>query len=558
MSLHARVIALVGAVAMTFGITGCGKDGPVGPAGGAFALGQSVAVGRGREARVLGTTTGGSFYAIVVNSGLDSIGEASFSLRAAGVQSPEIPPLDRIPLPAGEANAVASLRRDQAFESRLRDVERTALTPRFAAARQWNASRVPSLPTTLSVGDLVTVNVNATDPCANPRYHVARVVAIGAKALVLNDTLNPKPGFTTADYQRYAARFDTLIYPMDVAEFGEPTDIDKNGHIAIVFTRSVNELTPPGAFSFVGGLTFSRDLFPQVATARTQACPASNEGEYLYLMTPDPSGTINGNPRTTGFVDTSTTAVIAHELVHLINASRKLYVNTAAPKFEVKWLDEGLAHVAEELLFYRESGLASRSNLTYFNLAETARTRAAYRADMSPNAGRYREYLAAPSTSSPYRAGDELSTRGASWSFLRYLADRRGSTDGDTFARLVNNSSIGIVNLQAVFGNDVGSLVRDWSVSQAVDDVQGVAAELQQKSWNWHSIFGGVTASPALYPLPVTHMSAATSTYAGSVVPGGSAFFNFTVPANDSASFTLDGQAGTTGSNLQLVIVRTQ
>jgi len=557
MSLHARVIALVGTVALMSSISGCRNDGPSGPVGGAFELGQSLSVGRGRDARVLGSTTGGIFYAVVVNSGLDSVGQAGFTLRATGIQSPEIPPLDRIPLPPDEGSVGAAPRRDQAFESRLRDVERAALTPRFAAARQWNAARVPSLPTTLAVGDLVTVNVNATDPCTNPQYHVARVMAIGTKALVLNDTLNPKSGFSTADYQRYAARFDTLIYPMDVAAFGDPTDIDKNGHIAIVFTRSVNELTPRGAFTFVGGLTFSRDLFPQVGTARAAACPSSNEGEYLYLMTPDPTGSINGNRRTNGFVDTNTTAVIAHELVHLINASRKLYVNTSAPKFEVKWLDEGLAHIAEELLFYKESGLTSRSNQTYFTLAETARSRAAYNADMAANAGRYREYLAASSTSSPYRAGDDLATRGAAWSFLRYLADRNGSADGDVFKRLIDNSAVGVANLQGVFGNDVGSLVRDWSVSNAVDDVQGVAPELQQKSWNWHSIFGGVTASPALYPLVVTHMSASTSTYAGSVVPGGSAFFNFTVPANDTAMVTLDGQAGAT-SNLQLVIVRTQ
>jgi len=558
MSLQVRVIALAGTVAIMSGISGCKNDGPVGPAGGAFELGQSLSVAGGRDARIFGGTTGGTFFAVVVNTGLDSIGQAGFTLRTSGVQAPDIPPLDRIPLPADEGRSVQPLRRDQAFENRLRDVERTALTPRFAAARQWNAARVPSLPPTLAVGDLVTVNVNATDPCANPQYHAARVVAIGAKALILDDTLNPKPGFSTAEFQRYAARFDTLVYPMDVAAFGEPTDIDKNGHIAIVFTRSVNELTPRAAFSYVGGLTFSRDLFPQVGTARAQACPASNEGEYLYLMTPDPTGSINGNRRTNGFVDTNTTAVIAHELVHLINASRKLYVNTAAPKFEVKWLDEGLAHIAEELLFYRESGVTSRSNLTYFNLAETARTRNAYQADMSANAGRYREYLAAPSTSSPYRAGDDLSTRGAAWSFLRYLADRNGASDGDVFARLVNNSAVGIVNLQSVFGKDVSSLVRDWSTAQAVDDVQSVASELQQKSWNWHSIFGGVTGTPALYPLAITHMSGSTPSYTGAVVPGGSAFFDFTVAASDTATFTLAGQSGASAPNLQLVIVRTQ
>jgi hypothetical protein len=91
-----------------------------------------------------------------------------------------------------------------------------------------------------------------------------------------------------------------------------------------------------------------------------------------------------------------------------------------------------------------------------------------------------------------------------------------------------------------------------------VDDVGATSAELQQKSWNWRSIFGGVTASAALYPLGVTHLSASTSSYGGVVVPGGSAFYDFTVPANGTATLTLGGQTGAAGSNLQLVIVRTQ
>ena len=221
MSLHARVMALVGTVALMSSISGCRNDGPSGPVGGAFELGQSLSVGRGRDARVLGSTTGGIFYAVVVNSGLDSVGQAGFTLRATGIQSPEIPPLDRIPLPPDEGSVGAAPRRDQAFESRLRDVERAALTPRFAAARQWNAARVPSLPTTLAVGDLVTVNVNATDPCTNPQYHVARVMAIGTKALVLNDTLNPKSGFSTADYQRYESSGEINFTVADAAQCTE-------------------------------------------------------------------------------------------------------------------------------------------------------------------------------------------------------------------------------------------------------------------------------------------------------------------------------------------------
>ena len=153
--------------------------------------------------------------------------------------------------------------------------------------------------------------------------------------------------------------------------------------------------------------------------------------------------------------------------------------------------------------------------------------------------------------------GDDLSTRGAAWSLLRYLADRARSSDGDVWSRLVNNTSVGIANLQSVFG-DVAPLVRDWSVSNMLDDAPSASAELSQKSWNWHSIFGGIDGLSALYPLPATAMSPATPTYTGTVVPGGSAYYKFTVPASGTATLTLDGQSGAPGSNLQLVIVRTK
>jgi len=552
---HLRRLIVPSALAL---LVACGSDGPVEPAGGAFSLGQSLSVASGRDAHVLGGASGGNFIAAVVNLALDSVGQSSYTLRASGIESGDRGPFSaRIPIADAERPKFDGPTRDEEFESALRDRERAELTPRFASARRFSAASIPALPTTVAVGDLVTVNVNAQDACSNPVYHPARVVAIGSKALILNDTLNPKPGFSTTDFQRFAARFDTLVYPMDVAAFGDPTDIDKNGHIAIVFTRAVNELTARGAGSYVGGLTFSRDLFPQAGSARATACAASNEGEFFYIMAPDPNGTINGNRRSNAFVDSSSTGVIAHEFVHLINASRKLYVNTAAPKFEDKWLDEGLAHVAEELLFYRESGLTPRSNITYQTLVASSRVRNAYLNDMSGNQGRFRDYLSSPADGSPYRAGDSLSTRGAAWSLLRYLVDRTSASDGDVWSRLVNNTAVGVANLQSVFG-DVAPLVRDWNVSNMIDDAPSASVELSQKSWNWHSIFGGVDGTAALYPLPVTAMSPTTSSYSGAVVPGGSAFYNFTVPVNGTATLTLGGQSGAAGSNLQLVIVRTK
>jgi hypothetical protein len=124
--------------------------------------------------------------------------------------------------------------------------------------------------------------------------------------------------------------------------------------------------------------------------------------------------------------------VLAHEFQHLINASRRLYVNSAAA-FEDKWLDEGLAHIAEELLFYRESGLTPRLNIDINRVRATTAARSAYNADMAANGGRYRIYLQNPATSSPYAVDvDSLSTRGAVWSLLRYSIDRLNANDSFT------------------------------------------------------------------------------------------------------------------------------
>jgi hypothetical protein len=564
-----------------------------------------------------------------------------------------------------------------------------ACTSDGGVAPTSSSDPIPNPRGPVNVGDVISLNVNGNDPCANAVYHPARVVAIGSHALILNDTLNPKGGFTTADFERYAARFDTLVYPLDVANFGEPTDIDKNGHIAILFTRTVNELTPANSPQYVGGFAFTRDLFPTTNTARAQACAGSNEGEYLYMLTPDPSGTINHNVRTTAFVDSATTAVLAHEFQHIINGSRRLYVNNTS-QFEEKFLDEGLSHIAEELLFYRESGLLPRSNLDINAIRATQTIRLAYNSDMSANGGRYKLYLAAPAMNSPYALNDSLPTRGAIWSFLRYAVDRVNATDGfgagngltvtgagnatlspgassgeysltvvntslqggssTTYSllgvpapgpaasmanttvvqpfvasdagapaglrvdeqfesrlrsreraeltplmgtarrwyasqampaparlrsrislatspstdadaafwfKLVNNSTVGITNLQSVVG-DLPGFIRDWSVSNAIDDVAAPSTQYQQRSWNWHSIYPGLNGSSTTYPLQVQTISTNAAVSNASVTAGGAAYYKVVVPANGSTTFTLSGGSGTVNSSLQLIIVRTK
>jgi hypothetical protein len=263
---------------------------------------------------------------------------------------------------------------------------------------------------------------------------------------------------------------------------------------------------------------------------------------------------VYGNRRTTGFVDSNTTAVIAHEFQHLINASRRLYVNNTAD-FEVKWLDEGLAHVAEELLFYHESGLSPRSNLAYADLQATPQRSGAFTLDMrgGGNYGRYAAYLQRPAKSSPYANNDSLHTRGATWNLLRYLADHAAASDGNIFFRLANGPTTGLDNLHAVFGEIFPGAIRDWATSQAVDDI-ATESPLQQPSWVWRSVYAGYSGA---FPLQIQTM-AAGATYSGTVIGGGAAFYRLGVPAGTTANVTLSGQTAGAGSNIQYVIARTK
>ena len=137
MLVHAPRSIVLGALAV---IAACGSDGPLGPTGGTFTPGQSLAVESGRDVRVTSDGTAGTYLATVVNIAQDSSGKSGYSLRASGVEEVDRGLFGaRIPLLGADRPTSATLGRDEAFESRLRDRERAELTPRFAAARPPNA-----------------------------------------------------------------------------------------------------------------------------------------------------------------------------------------------------------------------------------------------------------------------------------------------------------------------------------------------------------------------------------------------------------------------------------
>jgi hypothetical protein len=454
-------------------------------------------------------------------------------------------------------------RRDVAAEMRHRRMEAAEVAPLRSAARSWYASRPKRAAFAASapaVGDAMRINVNISGSGCNDSTMVdARVAAVSNSAIVLADPRNPSPSFTDAEYNSYAQLFDSVINPLDVTNFGAPTDLDNNGHVLLVFTKAVNEKTPRGSTTYVGGLTHSRDLQPKAT------CKASNVAEMFYLLVAD-SLSVVGDSFPKYFVNLVTPTTIAHEYQHLINFARRTYINPGAPQpFEELWLNEGLSHSAEELLFFRRSGRTPRTNFGGLDLIN-ATIYNQWVGDQAGNWLNYDEYAFRPTETSPFEAGDDISTRGATWSFLRYLADQNFSTDGTFWYNLVNSGDVGITNIRnrlnglstAAFQN----VFRDFVVSIYTDDfVAGVPAKYTQPSWNTRSLYprvSQITGQNFVWPLPGSGLKDAT-TKSASLQAGGFQVYRFRGITGTDSFIRVTGASGAAlPTGVTISVVRTQ
>ena len=448
---------------------------------------------------------------------------------------------------AEDAQHLAMLERDRAEALRVMRSGAPWKVERTRRAGGPNYLITPGVP---AVGDLWSLNV-ASGCSGTPSFRAARVRAVGQKIVIVEDTLNPAGGLSTAQYDSIAAKFDTLVWAVDTAAFGAPTDLDNNQRVVAFYTRSVNELSPPGSGSVVLGYVTARDLFSSAATS----CPKSNEGEIFYMLAADPTGAA-GNVRTTSYIMQNTVGTLAHEFQHLINFSRRLY-RVPTNTFEEVWLNEGLSHIAEELMFYRLSGLSPRSNVGLSTITASNARIAAYNEYMSQNISRLRSWLSRPDTAGPVKTNDALATRGAIWFFLRYAADRADGDDGAMWYNLVNTSNAGVANLQAVLGSGMNDWIRDFSAAAYTDDaVAGVAPEYTITSWNLRSLYSGI--GTRVYPLLARPLADGAATTLSFSRGGSTSYFRFGVPTGQFAGLTaLSGGVAPT-SPYALIVVRTK
>lgn len=274
----------------------------------------------------------------------------------------------------------------------------------------------------------------------------AEVRYVSDHAIFYVDRTAPENGLREEDFEEFGRIFDDPIHRTLVDIFGEPSDVDGNGRVIILFTPVINELTPRGSQGgVVAGYFYGCDLY------KKSTCPESNEAEVFYSLLPDAEGAF-GNPRPLSEILRIVPPVLAHEYQHMIHFNQRVLLGGGAQ--EDLWLSEALAHMAEDrihaVLSERGDGTAARRFRT-------------------SNQGRALRYTA--NTSRTSLIGDEppgsLEERGAQWLFLRYLFGHHG---GDELLRTLTRSTLpGVRNIEAATGREWGELFTAWTASLWAD-----------------------------------------------------------------------------------------
>lgn len=214
-----------------------------------------------------------------------------------------------------------------------------------------------------------------------------------------------------------------------------------------------------------------------------------------------------------------------------------------------------MSHIAEELLYYHQSGNAPGQNIDLPRVTSTQAQVDAFNNDQSQNFGRLSSYLGATTQNSPYALIDGLQMRGAIWQLLRYSADQKGGNQRDTWFALANSTTNGQANYNAVFG-DIVTNTRNWAVAQFVDDDGfAVPPKYTNPSWNFRSVFSGIGTK--VLPLATTPLVDDTNAQL-TIVGGGAAYVRFGVQSGLAANVAATSQGQAVPPNVDFILVRTK
>jgi hypothetical protein len=490
-------------------------------------------------------------YLLVPQSASGTPNDSSaFQLKGGALSASTLPAALRLagpPEPRATAVAFDAYRRGLARrQAAAGGVSPLRATVRLSAATAAAAPQ-PAGPPVLGSQRTFVVCANLTcSGTGGTKQVTATVQTVGQRIAIYVDNAAPAGGLNSADLDTLKTVFDSRIFPLDTAAFGQPTDVDTNGVVLVLMTGVVNSLvtsTVCANSGFVAGFFLSADL-------DTSRIASFNRGEIFYSIVADSAGALSCK-HTRAQVKRDLGGTFTHELQHMINFGQHAILRPGMP--EEGWLDEGLSKYAEEL--------AGRS---YLQQGDT-NTFSQYAINDVYDAY---QYLSATGNSPLLIPIDQgtLAEIGASWLFVRYLVDQFG----DTLPRkLVRTTLAGSPNVAAQTGQPFTTSLTRWALANWVSDLPGFTtlSELTYKSWHFRTrTFPSLNAQdPGHFPLPyplVPGQSAGNAVNISGWIRSGSGVYERALQDPSAPGFALlfspNGNAGPFPTNVaaRLSVIR--
>ena len=232
--------------------------------------------------------------------------------------------------------------------------------------------------------------------------------------------------------------FDDRIFPVAATSVGLARDVDGDGRFTVLLSSWLSRLS--NGRNAVDGFVRVSDL------DLAFSAPFGNRCDMMYLSTSLKAGP---HMRT----------VLTHEYMHAVVFSGKAHQTEAGASVVVEeegWLDEALAHLAED-----QHGF-SRSNIDYRISAFLSQPE------------RYQLVVEDYYAANLFRSHGN---RGSTYLFLRWCVDQYGP---ELIPTLIHSRLSGIANLEAATGCSFAELFRRWSVALYLS---GIDPEAKHEQW---------------------------------------------------------------------------
>lgn len=333
-----------------------------------------------------------------------------------------------------------------AFDQHLRNVEAELAADYNLQVAEgdnfYSGAKAAMVEKSASVGDTESFRVlNSLSSLSSYKTVTGRVKCVEENVIIYLDTevesTNPAD-ITDSDIESLCTEFNDQA-ALEESWFGAASDVNSDGKVAALLTPQVNRLGSMGG-GIITGFFLASDLY-----SRSGSNAISNEREIVYTLVPDSSGVYGLTIPKSFAIENLLTAVLPHEFQHAISYNQHVFLGEGTT--EDNWLNEGMSHLAEDLVGYGQE-----------------------------NYSRAEIFLDSPTSYALVNSGSPgLGERGEAYLFMRFLYEQSSDKTGFLWG-LYHNNTGGVANLEAAYNgsesnfDQFGEFFMRWMAALAMTD----------------------------------------------------------------------------------------